>query len=1140
MTHRRPRLTRSPKATKLRTSIVMRRHVSSPFHKLTAISSLWLLAAAYSIAAPFSASQSLAGLKLPPGFKAEIYAGPEHVSNPVAICFDTQGRLYTAEAHRRVTGAWGVTMSRWWSMEDYAGKTLADRQAMYDRWAHIVPPAKLTRHSDIVRQLIDTDGDGRVDVSNIFADGFNQPLEGNAAGIIERDGDIFLANVPHLWRLRDSNRDGVADTREKLVRGLGVRVGVYGHDLHGLTWGPDGRLYFSIGDRGFDVKTKEGKKISAPTRGGVFRCFPDGSGLELFHIGLRNPQEIAFNDVGDLFTVDNDMGGVDKCRVIHIIEGGDSGWDATYQLTRNFREETQRHDHTEPPWFTEKLWELPHEGQPAWVNPPIAHLTSGPSGLAHYPGVGLPESYNDSFFICDFRGTSTRSGVYQFKLAQDGASYRMTETNQFVWNILPADIEFGYDGRIYLADWINGWGGEGDRRIVRVFHPIQAMTLSVQTIDVVIKSDFADFTTDQLAVILNHPDQRLRQRSQFELARRGQKNFRLFLQAARNESILRPRLHGIWGLWQMGLQRDLPRTAQKGLIKLLDDKDAEIRAQAAKVIGELGLKNAAPDLVRLLRDPNLRARYHATIALGKLKYTNSISPIAAMLRKKDNQDFNLRHAVAFAFSRFAKASVVKLASDEASTVRLAVLQSFRQNASPEIGIFLDDPDPQLRFEAIRAIHDLPIPDCLGDLADLIDSPIMSDAIVPFPIKHRILNANFRLGSAKGADRVAMTTANAELAHDVRIEALRSLEKWQEPSPFDRVTWHHRPLKRRGRAKMESTVLAAASKSFRTDLDLPESANRKEATARMLVAGRLLADHNALDAATVESWLTSPQIDASIRLAMIERYRANGKRIHQSLGVAEALLKDKAAEARIEGAIQLAAFDGKRASTTLQAFLTGKTLKPRQLAIGRLGAFDNPISANLLTQFFNARTNKEAGPDTLDLYLAAKAHKNARLNNEAKKLLTSMQTGDPHGEFQMTLAGGDAKRGKRIFETHAIQCVRCHTIKGFGGDAGPELTKIGKELDRTGILTALIDPPARIAPGFGTFEFELQDGETLSGFVAKETESEIELTNLQGETVRVKKSTIQSRSNPASAMPTMKGVLTLSEIRDLVEYLSGLK
>jgi len=256
-------------------------------------------------------AQSLANVKLPEGFQAAVFASPDQLSNPVAICFDRQGRLYTAEAHRRVTGAWGVTMSRWWSMEDYAGKTLEDRQAMYDRWAHIVPPAKLTRHSDIVRQLVDEDGDGKVDVSRVFADGLNQPLEGNAAGLIAHEGDILLANAPTLWRLRDSNRDGAVDVREKLAEGIGIRVGVYGHDLHGLTWGPDGRLYFTIGDRGFHVQTKEGRTLSAPTRGAAFRCFPDGSGLEVFHIGLRNPQELAFNDVGDLFTVDNDMGGVD-------------------------------------------------------------------------------------------------------------------------------------------------------------------------------------------------------------------------------------------------------------------------------------------------------------------------------------------------------------------------------------------------------------------------------------------------------------------------------------------------------------------------------------------------------------------------------------------------------------------------------------------------------------------------------------------------------------------------------------------------------------------------------------------------------------------------------------------------------------
>lgn len=1101
--------------------------------------SFFAFAAASAFAAP-SGAQSLAGLKLPDGFKAEIYANPEYLSNPVAICFDTQGRLYTAEAHRRVTGVWGVTMSRWWAMEDYASKTMADRQAMYDRWAHIVPPAKLTRHSDIVRQLIDTDGDGRIDTSNIFADGFNQPLEGNAAGIIEREGDIFLANVPSVWRLRDSNRDGAADTREKLVTGLGVRVGVHGHDLHGLTWGPDGRLYFSIGDRGFNVTTKECERISAPTRGGVFRCFPDGSGLELFHIGLRNPQEIAFNDVGDLFTVDNDMGGADKCRVIHIIEGGDSGWDATYQLTRNFREETQRQNHTEPPWFTEKLWEFPHKGQPAWINPPIAHLTSGPSGLTHYPGVGLPASYDDSFFICDFKGTSTRSGVHQFKLEQNGAGYRMAETNQFAWNILPTDIEFGYDGRIYLTDWINGWGGEGDRRIVRLIHSEQSKSLPARNASRIFKQGFSDLNADQLVALLDNPDQRIRQRSQFELAGRGQKNARLFLRAAQNESNRRARLHGIWGLWQLGLEKPLPRFAQKGLIQLLDDKEAEIRTQAANVVGDLRLKNAGEALVPLLADPSLRARYHATIALGKLEQIEAISPIAAMLRSGDANDFNLRHAGAFAFSQIAQSSVLRLTRDESATVRLAVLLSLRQITSPEIRTFLNDPDPQLRFEAVRAIHDLPISGCLGELANLIESPLMTDASVPFTIKHRILNANFRLGSATNAQRVAAAAANTEFEHDVRLEALRSLEKWREPSPFDRVTWHHRPLQRSGRAALETVVLAAAANAFHSDLDLPNSANRREAASRMLIAGRLLADHNALDAATAKTWLKSPQIDASIRLAMIERFQANGKRTHESLGVAEALLKDKSPEARIEGAIQMAAFDVERATSALNDFLTGKALKPRQLAISRIGAFDNPISAKLLTQFINTRTNNEAGPDTLDLYLATKSHKNSHLKNEAKKLHTSMQTSGLLGEFQMTLSGGDAKRGKRIFETHAIQCVRCHQIKGFGGDAGPELTKIGKELDRTGILTALIDPPARIAPGFGTFEFELKDGETISGFVANESESEIELTNLQGETVRVKKLAIQSRSNPASAMPTMKGVLTLSEIRDLVEYLSGLK
>ncbi|MFN7342815.1 MAG: hypothetical protein ACK5TA_05730, partial [bacterium] len=149
-------------------------------------------------------------------------------------------------------------------------------------------------------------GDGVADQSTLFAENFNTEVTGIAAGVLAWRGDVYATVAPDLWKLRDTNGDGVADKRESLAHGFGLHIAYAGHDMHGLTLGPDGRVYWSIGDKGTNVTSKEGKKFFAPHEGAVLRCYPDGSGFEIFARGLRNPQEIAFDKYGNWFSVDND------------------------------------------------------------------------------------------------------------------------------------------------------------------------------------------------------------------------------------------------------------------------------------------------------------------------------------------------------------------------------------------------------------------------------------------------------------------------------------------------------------------------------------------------------------------------------------------------------------------------------------------------------------------------------------------------------------------------------------------------------------------------------------------------------------------------------------------------------------------
>jgi len=338
------------------------------------------------------------------GLDVSLFAAEPLLANPVCLYVDAHGRVYVAETFRHSAGVTDIRNHMSWLDDDLASKTVADRVAMIHKFEGANARSYATEHERI-RLIEDRDGDGHADRATVFADQFNAIPDGIGAGLLVDHGDVYYACIPSLWKLRDTDEDGRADHEKVLQTGYGVHVSLLGHDLHGLRIGPDGRLYFSIGDRGLHVETEHGT-IAYPQGGAVLRCDLDGSNLEIFYSGLRNPQELVFDEHGNLFTGDNNSDSGDRARFVYLVEGGDSGWRGAFQWMEG--------SYRRGPWNLEELWYPPFPGQAGYLLPPVANIADGPSGLTYYPGTGLSERYLHHFFLCDFRAEASISGVHSF------------------------------------------------------------------------------------------------------------------------------------------------------------------------------------------------------------------------------------------------------------------------------------------------------------------------------------------------------------------------------------------------------------------------------------------------------------------------------------------------------------------------------------------------------------------------------------------------------------------------------------------------------------------------------------------------------------------------------------------------------
>ncbi|HEX5106630.1 MAG TPA: PVC-type heme-binding CxxCH protein [Pirellulaceae bacterium] len=1077
-------------------------------------------------AASDEGQQALAGFKIPAGLKGEIWAAEPMLANPVAFCLDSRGRIYVCETFRQSRGIEDNRGHDHWLDDDLAAMTIEDRLAYIQK--HLGDKANdYTKHDDRVRLLEDTDGDGKADKQSIFADRFNSILDGTAAGILVREGNVFLTCIPHLWLLRDEDGDGKAEVRKPLSTGFGVRFAFRGHDLHGLVIGPDGRLYFSVGDRGLNVKTQEGTQLVNPESGAVLRCELDGSNLEIFATGLRNPQELAFDEYGNLFTGDNNSDSGDQARWVHVVEGGDSGWRMAYQYLPD-----------RGPFNREKIWRpydpVKHAAtgvpeQPANIVPPITNFASGPSGLAYYPGTGLTDHFRGRFLLVDFRGGPVNSGVRSFRVKPKGASFELIDAEETIWNVLATDVDFGPDGAIYLTDWVNGWNGEGKGRIYRFHSPEAADSEIVKQVTALLAEGFNQRPIDELVGYLSHADRRVRQEAQFALVEK--KAAAPLSRVARESDSQFARLHAIWGLGQLARRKiDHANCLKQVVANLAGDTDAEVRAQAAQVLGDLRHDSASDEVRRRLADESPRVRMSAAIALGKMHDRGAIAPLLSLLEEDANQDPILRHAAVMGLAGAADgspAALVAHAKHPSPAARLGVLLALRRLSSEQTALFLNDSDPFVVIEAARAIHDVPIPAALPQLAALVTRGIQGDALI-----RRVLNANFRLGAPQNAAAIAAYAARPDAPESMRLEALDMLANWAKPSNRDRVLGMWRPLAERPAAE--------AAAALRTNLAGIFSGPDKVRAIAAQVAAKLEIKEVIPELCSLLADLNQPpqsRADALSALVSV-KYAEIEPTARQSL-------TDQAPAVRAAARSVLAQLKVDDAVALLDRAIAGGECVERQSAFAALANLRGPAVNELLAKSLDRLLAGEFPADAeLDLISAVEPRLNRELRDKLREYQSRHRPDDPLAVWRACLIGGDAERGKKLFfERGQLSCVRCHKIGETGGDVGPELTKIAadKEKHREYLLESVVTPSKTIAKNFETVVIQGVDGRQHTGILKQEDSEKLTLMTAEGQLVEILQADIEARKAGKSSMPEdLTKHLTRHELRDLVEFLSALK
>ena len=488
-----------------------------------------------------SPAQAIEKMTVPEGFSVEVVAAEPDIVNPVAMTFDERGRIWITE-----------------SLE--------------------YPRRSAGPGRDRVKILEDTDGDGKIDKTTIFAEGLNIP-----SGIAVGHGGVWVANAPDILFYKIGPDGKAAGKPEVVVTGFG-RFDT--HELpNSLTWGPDGWLYGLNGVFNPSHVKQNGKDFNFTCA--LFRIHPKTREFQLFCEGTSNPWGVAWDSEGSAF--------VSACVIDHLWHLTETGY-------------YHRQGGPYPP-FTWPLGSIVKH----------RHQKAAYCGIHFFDSDAYPPQFREKLYMGNIHGNCINCD----ELTRDGSTYFAKPRPDFLsandaW-FMPVSQKTGPDGCLYILDWYDRYHcyqdanrdpAGIDRLRGRLYRVRYKNTPRAP------KFDLAHETDEQLIERLHSPNVFYRDLAQRLLVERNHPAARQRLeQIVFDEKTPRKtRMPALWSLIGTG---DLDPAFHR---RLLAHADPGYRAWAVRVAGNRGKidEDIKAKVLTLARDSSPDVQLQVAVAAGKL------------------------------------------------------------------------------------------------------------------------------------------------------------------------------------------------------------------------------------------------------------------------------------------------------------------------------------------------------------------------------------------------------------------------------------------------------------------------------------------------------------------------------------------